>query len=429
MSNKKLEILAVAATAMFIWAVIQAKFVNRPAETIKKVKTNLIQGLSPDKIAKIVIGASDKQIILKRRENRFVVVNKDNYPAQTGKVNDLIMDLLGIKTVEFITDNPQNHQDLQVTEEKTRNVVKLFDKENEIITGVIVGKGAETAGTYVRLASENDVYLTEQPPWVREDPLDYLEQKILDLDQKNIARVTVSDPNGTYTLKSEPNDSGIILVEKIPEGKKLKDNEYEQVFKALTSLSFDDVMSLKSAPNNLEFDASYACLLHDSTLYKIDIAETNDANYIKCRAEFTGAQKKVTITRDESEEQLKKKEAILLAQDAVQEFNEKHAGWVYKISDYKAKNLTRDFDELLEDETPEKQPAEDKTPVEQPGGQVSPEQKTGDEQAAEPNDQEPVVKPEEPDQTEEANQPSQPNRPEEPDIAPEEQDANATSAP
>jgi hypothetical protein len=52
----------------------------------------------------------------------------------------------------------------------------------------------------------------------------------------------------------------------------------------------------------------------------------------------------------ESEEELKKKEAKLLARDNAAEFTAKHNGWLYEIAEWKAKNLTKKLEDLLEDE-------------------------------------------------------------------------------
>ena len=70
-----------------------------------------------------------------------------------------------------------------------------------------------------------------------------------------------------------------------------------------------------------------------------------------CNAEFTGERP----TKDkevESEEELKKKEALLLAYDNAKALAARHKGWVYEIADWKAKNLTKKLADLLEDEEP-----------------------------------------------------------------------------
>jgi hypothetical protein len=54
-----------------------------------------------------------------------------------------------------------------------------------------------------------------------------------------------------------------------------------------------------------------------------------------------------------SEEQLKEKEAVLLAWEKATEFADKHKGWIYTITENKAKNLIKPLSDLLEiDDTP-----------------------------------------------------------------------------
>jgi len=66
-------------------------------------------------------------------------------------------------------------------------------------------------------------------------------------------------------------------------------------------------------------------------------------------SKFTDTTPVVKEKREESEEELKKKEAILLAHEAADKFNKKHEGWIYIIPEWKAKNLTRKFDDLIKD--------------------------------------------------------------------------------
>ena len=54
----------------------------------------------------------------------------------------------------------------------------------------------------------------------------------------------------------------------------------------------------------------------------------------------------------ESDEQLKIKEAKLIARDAAEEFSDKHKGWVYKFPAYRAVYLTQSADELLSTPNP-----------------------------------------------------------------------------
>lgn len=389
MSNRKLTILGVAAVVMVLWAVVQSRVSNRvKAEPDRPVY--LIQGLDPADIGSIVVGKGESAVTLKRTGNGFVITSKDNYPAKTSEVNSLISKCLEIKTSEFVTDNPANHADLEVTEEKARNIVKFMTPEPNavVFAGVIVGKSEELGqGTYVRLltkdsALSNKVFVTPSAPWFANGPTSFMEQELTAAKREDIESVTVNSPNGSYVLKPKEGSQDVVL-ENIPAGKKLKTSEGQSVFTALTSLRFDDV---KKPDANLKFDKQYICKLKDSTVYTIKIAQTESAKaasdatsekqtktYITCAAEYTD---KTPITKGsdvETPEELKAKEAKLLARDNAQKFTANHQGWVYEISDWKAKNLTKEFADLIEDEKPstssgpepaEGKPAEEKSAAE-----------------------------------------------------------------
>jgi len=93
----------------------------------------------------------------------------------------------------------------------------------------------------------------------------------------------------------------------------------------------------------------------------LGIAQEDGKTYVSCQADFAD---KTPVTKErkvESEEELKKKEAKLLALDKVKEFSQKTQGWVYEIAEYKAKSLTKELSELVEDE---EKPEEVKQPDE-----------------------------------------------------------------
>ena len=146
-------------------------------------------------------------------------------------------------------------------------------------------------------------------------------------------------------------DSGDLVADKTPVGKKLKATDVAAVFNALSSLLFEDVV--KEGVENLTFDKKYRCTLKDSTQYTLNIATDGDKTFVKCSAEFTD-KSQVTIERggSETEEELKAKEAKLIARDSAKDFAKARAGWVYEISADSAGKLTKSLDDLLEDKTP-----------------------------------------------------------------------------
>jgi hypothetical protein len=351
MSNRKLAILGVVAVLMIIWAAVQSRISNRP-RTEAAGPRYLIQGLDPADIGSIVLGSTENTVTLKRTGGHFVVLEKDNYPADASQINELITSCLDIKTDELYTDDTAKHKDLGVTEDDARTFVKFLKPDSSLLTGVIVGKFKEQGrGTYVRSASSNKVYGTEQSPWIRDRAMDYIEQELITLEPNDIESVTVTSANESYTLKAE---NGGVILENPPEGKVPKRGDIGRVFNAFTNISFDDVQN-KTAADDLNFDRQFICRLKDSTVYTIDIAKENDKTYVACHVEFTDTTPVTKEKEVESEEQLKEKEAKLLARDKANEFSAKHSGWVYEIVDYEAENLTKQLSELLEDKQEAKQ--------------------------------------------------------------------------
>lgn len=357
MSDKKLVILAVVAVVMVLLAVIIPHISAGPAEP--ETPGYLMPGLNTARIGSIVITGKDGNIItLKRIAGRFVVTNKDNYPAKVSEINGLLSKCQELRWSQFITDDPANHEDLGVTEENARHVVKFYTPEpnSTILAGVVVGKAKENEdGAYVRLlssdnASSHKVYLVEKAPWFANQPLNYIEQTLTSIKREDIESVTVSTSGGEYTLKAKDDNKGIVL-ENTPQGKKLKTSESHGVFTALMNLRFEDVCK---ETTGLLFNKKYVCRLKNSAVYTLETAQKDGKTYAICQADFTERIEKPK--EDESEEQLKEKEAKLFAWNNAKEFFQKHQGWIYQIADWKAKNLTKELSDLLEDEPKPQEP-------------------------------------------------------------------------
>ena len=353
MSNKNLTILGVVTVLMVIWAAIQSRVSSRP-RTEPGALSYLILGLDTTDIGGIVLGTGKDAVTMKRKGRHFLIANKDNYPAVTSKISELITSCLDIKTAELYTDESAYHEDLEVTEEKAQSVVKFMTPEpnSTVLAGVVVGKAKELGeGTYVRLvssdkASSDKVYVTSNVPRIKNQAIDYIEQELISVNREDINSVTVSSPSGEYTLKPKEGSKDIVL-ENIPAGKKAKSSECDRVFTASANLRFDDVTKKSS---DLTFDRRFVCKLNDSTVYTLEIAQKDGKTYVGCQAEYTGEVPTKDMTKVESPEVLKEKEAKLLALDNVRLFSTKHQDWVYEMAEWKAKDLTMGLSELIENE-------------------------------------------------------------------------------
>lgn len=337
-------ILAVLSVA---GAVFVSQYVNS-SKTTSSGAGYLIQGLDPAGIAKIAIGKGDEAFTLRREGNDFVVENKDNYPADNKMINNLLTSCMDIRTVEVYTEDEANYKDLGADEENSQGIVKFLDSSDKLITGVIIGKNCPSGGTYYgRVINDSKVYVMDNVPWPGASPLEYIDRSLVSMSKTDIASITVTSPESSYTLVPEVNSTEAVLKE-LPAGRKEKKNECNQVFSAIMNLRFDDVNAV-SQMADLKFDREYACLLKDSTLYLIEIAQKDSKTYIKCNVDFTD---KTQVRKEqgvESQEELQKKEAKLLAREKAQKLQNTFNGWVYQIPSHRGDYMTKLLAELVED--------------------------------------------------------------------------------
>jgi len=345
MSNQKLGILAVIAAAMVFLAVITARTSvgNRGKSS---GPAYLIQGLDTSMIDSITVGQGKEQVKIRRQGGQFVVADI-NYPADGKQINDLITKSLDIKTVDLCTSDPANHEELEVAEDKAKGVVKFFKNDGSLLAGVVVGKTRESGeGTYVREASSNNVHLTSESPWLRTGRLDYVNQEIAAIKREDVNSVTVTTPQGSYVLKAEKGDK--VLMDGVPADKKLKETDAKSVLTALQGLRFDDV-NAPAQVEGLTFDHKYVARMNNSTEYTLELAKKGAKTYLRARAVYTSPAKvAIDPSKQDSPEELKKKEAILLAQEGAQRFTLRHKNWIYEIPEWKAKYLLMPQADLLE---------------------------------------------------------------------------------
>jgi len=344
MNNKKLIALAVTAVITTVLAIWLSSAKQTPSADPTKPKY-LLGNIEPSLIDSIIIGTGKEAVTIKRTGKRFVVKNKDNYPAKMIEINDLINKCTDIKISELYTDDAENHKALGVLEENASSQVKFLKTDGNLLAGVIVGSAKEgRQGTYIRLAGKDEVYVTLDRVWFRNGALDYIDQEISPaISKESIDSVVVTQSGERYTLTVD--DQGKVVTDVMKKGRTLKDAEANKVFTALSSLRFTDVAQ---DDNNLNFNKSYICKLADEILYNLFLIEKDGKTYITCNALFQGQLPKNSrefATQDE----LKDKETKYLSREKAVNFSNKHTGWVYEISEESAKNLIKPLNELFEE--------------------------------------------------------------------------------
>ncbi|GAB4318879.1 MAG: hypothetical protein Kow0059_12670 [Candidatus Sumerlaeia bacterium] len=346
MTNRKLAALAVTAVVLLAATIVLYSGEGKAGDTFAPGGL-LIQGLDPERIHTIVIKTNNSEVTLQRQGRQFTVAGKHNYPASVQRVNDLLIAALEIRCASLVTKTAANHKELGVEEGGAdATVVKFLDKDGNLLTGLVRGKNVEGGGgQYVRRLGEDTVYASEK--WVSLNTSDqnYLDTELTNIPQDKIARVEVSTPAGTYSIAR--NEDKDIVLQDIPAGKQPKGKLYESVFRAGANLRFTDVKP--AADMNIAWNNTFTMELDSGLKYIVKSAKKDGKAWLALAAEAPPLDRRITISADESKEELEKKEEKVKAADSAKTFNERHGNWVYEVGDWYMTNLTKSLDDLLED--------------------------------------------------------------------------------
>jgi hypothetical protein len=194
-------------------------------------------------------GDGSKTTLRKSAEGGWTVVERQ-YPADTSRVRELVMNLANLKVVERKTQDPANYAKLGV---ETPDSPTATSTLVEVVAGkkswaLIVGKGADARAVYVRKPAEPGSVLAE--PLVTADPDQkrWIDRLLVDLPGANVHDVAVKPASGPgYVLTRAQRGAAELTVTPVPKGRKAATSmSLGTQTDALTGFHFDDVRAVPS---------------------------------------------------------------------------------------------------------------------------------------------------------------------------------------
>jgi len=354
---RQLSVLAVVALAMAVVTVVLYG-VDRTPRTEFEKGALLIQGIDLEKVGKIALKEKDKTLSLVQGARGYTVAESSHYPADTKKINELLIKCLEIRIADKVTTDAANHAELGVKEEaEDATLVQFFSSdakaegEAKPLVAFIVGKSAARGGgNYVRLAGEDTVYASEETVHLSTSPTSYMATEIVNIKKEDVQQVKVQLKDGAYTIARGKDDKAVL--QGIPKGKQAKQSDVDSAFDALSWLSFTEVAPLAKA--DVKWDATYTCQLKPEkhTTYVLRLAKKGDKHYANILAQGpapAAIEKARLIRKDASKEELEKKDALLTTADTAADFTAKHKDWAYEVSSWKAEKMRAPLKDLIED--------------------------------------------------------------------------------
>jgi hypothetical protein len=264
-------------------------------------------------------------VTLTRDATRWVVAER-NYPADTGQVRKLLLDLSALQIEEQKTSDPALYAKLGVEDPRGAQTLStgVTIDSNAKTLGLIVGKTSGTGAVYVRVTGSATSLLASPQLTPDADPRHWLDHSILDIAADQVNEVDVKTASGPEYVVKRSGSAGSpdYSVSPLPKGRELADPAAPAAQAgALVGLQLDDVRK----------PGTQAPVAH-ATFH------TGDGLIIALAGIQEGETRYLTVTVSAS---------APAAQQRAQDLNARLAGWEFELPGYRYDTLFRPLEQLL----------------------------------------------------------------------------------
>lgn len=340
MTNRHLTILAVVAAVLSGIVVLVGALEDRQEVTLRE-GSFLLQGFNPEKVYGIYIKKGNESLTFKRKDERFILTEKLDYPVSNDQINRIVKAVADIRCAEKVTTDERNHVALGVTGDKGSLVIRFFNESGQKMTGVVIGKDRPGfPGFYTRLEDEKQVYLSTEPlPPVSTNEIDYVRSDVPPGKKSDYTRIVCTNGVGAFAIDLK---EGRPVLENIPRKNKQDDQAIHDVLNNLqqfpvTNIHRKDALTALSYSTRLEFYRK------DGTVFRIEVAEKGGRNYARTRANLD-----TQAASEKSNPQREKEGRSHLLRELIGTYNRDNEPWVYEIDSRYARAAQHSQTDLLE---------------------------------------------------------------------------------
>jgi hypothetical protein len=277
--------------------------------------------------------AGDKQ--------EWTIAEKGGYPADPGKVRQILLGFAELKLVEPKTHEAKFYTRLDVEDPGTdrgkesnhSRLVELDDGAGKKLGELIVGKrrpdslGTGADGLYIRRPGDPQAWLAQGSVGLPAETKDWLDKKILALPASRIRTVTLTHADGTTLVLRRDKEEDKFTVADAPADSKLKsDSVVAEPAGVLESLELADVRPAAEITFPAEGVSRTEWQTFDGLTVTGETFEKDGANWLRFKA--SGSEEKAKAEADE--------------------LNAKLSPWAYSVYQYKTNAMKTKLADLLE---------------------------------------------------------------------------------
>ena len=329
-----LAALAVLAAVAAVVVVIQ----HRPASQIAAGEPFFPQlGVRLGDAASLSVKKGDSSFELVRKDDKWVLPAKGDYPARPDLVRAVLIGLSETRTIEAKTRDPKLYDRLEVGDagpDGKSTEITVKDKGGAVLADLLLGKRRGTIGdvesnnalVYARKAGDAQSWLVVTALEPRTNEVDWATRDVVDIPEDQVASVTLTGGDGqSFTVeRAKPEDKDFALRDK-PADMSIKQFDVNSIADALSSLTFEDVMpaATLTVPPSGASKADY--LTKDGLHVVVTLVPKDNQKWalITAAGEGDAAAKATEITT-------------------------RVTGWAYRLPDYKSGKIETKKADLLE---------------------------------------------------------------------------------
>jgi len=286
-------------------------------------------------------------VILTRGAERWTVAERDDYPADIGKIRDNLISLAKATIVEEKTTDPSLYARLGVEDianEEAAGIELVIAGPNDPYRMIIGTTGVRGDHAYARKPGTAVSLLITADLDLGTEPTDWLDRNILNIASNDIFSVTTTHPDGKTVRieKAGPDANSFDLIDQ-PTGSELTyPGITNSIGSVLTDLELDDVVvradaDLKSMPPILTRFETFDGLIVLVSTYTSDdqsLAGFRFTHAAELKARFSS-----TTDQDDS--------PLDTAATRADELNTRLGDWLFVLPASKHDELTRRMSDLL----------------------------------------------------------------------------------
>ncbi len=333
--QKRSLILLAAATAVMVVLAVVALATGGYAVNHAGPDRRAFPGLAGKvgEVASVAVQRPGLSLTFVRQGDLWLARQNGDYPAAPGKIRQIVLALADMTLVEPMTRRPELYSRLEVEDpgKGKATLVTLKNKSGAVLARLIVGKrrydrlGAGNDGVYVRKPGDRQSWLARGSLDFADTPPNWLDRGIVDLSNSRVAKVSLTQPDGTTLVLGRPGPKAKFAVIGAPANAKYKDETaLGEPAMALESLDLDDVQPAAKlpVPGNGVTAASYTTF--DGLKIDVRLFQHDNNDWIALAA--TGSGK---------------------AAPEAKKIDQRVSHWVYRIASYKAKMMQTRLADLL----------------------------------------------------------------------------------